>query len=287
MLYPALTGLLGWLILILIFWPPSPLHLDYVRLILVAAPLAIVPLCLAAGARSINPWLTLALAFPFALGMLIPPGWFGTLLVLPWLAFSLWLTYQALKKSAFSLSLATIRSIAPPVFLCVAACWALADRAELNPMGFGPDITLLTAVHFHYAGFTLAWLVGRIRGPRWMQWGILGGVALVAVGITASQYDLPAWVEVASVSLLAVCALIFSTRIIRLGISEKRWLLVSGGLALGAGMLLALCYGWRYYFPIPALNIPVMYALHGSLNSLVFALPVVWSEAFFIRELPK
>lgn len=276
-LYPALAGVLIWLLLILVYWPESPLHLEYVRLILVAAPLTIVPICL--KDYGVNPWNVLALALPFGIGMLIPAGAIATLAVIPWLLLAIWLVAKTANTSDFELSLQWLKHITPPTFLLVAACWAFADRTQIRPMGFSPAITLLTAVHFHYAGFALAWLVNRIHGPKWMQFGILSGVALVAIGIMTSQYALPAWIEVASVSLLAGCTLLFAIRIVARGFRHKRWLLVTGGIALGNGMLLALCYGWRFYFLIPALDIPMMYALHGSLNSLGFALPVIWSEA--------
>lgn len=277
----ALTGLFIWLLLILFFWPPSPLSLDYVRLILVAAPLLIVPLCL--GEFGLSRWLTIALGAAFAIGMLIIPGWLAAALTLPWWLLSIYLGYQSSKVFKKSNLLSSLLILAGPIFLFTAACWALADRLELRPMGFGSDIVLLTAVHFHYAGFTLTWLVRKFGGPVWMKLGILSGVGLVAIGITASQYQLPPWIEVVSVSILAVCTFRFALGLLQLGNGLAGWSLRFGGLALATGMLLALCYGWRYYFPVPALDIPLMYAIHGSLNSLVFAIPTVWA-ATFTRE---
>ena len=40
-------------------------------------------------------------------------------------------------------------------FLFVGAAFALADRADLRPFDFSATIILLTAVHFHFAGFAL------------------------------------------------------------------------------------------------------------------------------------
>ncbi|MEM9834959.1 MAG: YndJ family transporter [Bacteroidota bacterium] len=286
-------GLVTWLLLCVWQWPPSPLHLDYVRLILSAAPLVIVPLCHAMDGRSF--WLTFALGAAFSLGMLLPVGGVGFGLVLPWWMFSAYLTVhygarwvsgQLAKRSEGKESKLRLQSShgtqrsshlffssACSVSLLVAASWAIADRLELSPMGFDTTIVLLTAVHFHYAGFTLIWLLGRLRGPAWMEWAIVLGVALVAVGITTSQYGLPAWIEVVSVTILATAALRFA----RLLWQQKQLLFRLGSLALAGGMVLALAYGWRYYFPVRGLEIPVMYALHGSLNSLGFALPVVWA----------
>jgi len=101
--------------------------------------------------------------------------------------------------------------------------------------------------------------------------GILFGVALVAIGITGSQYQFPVWIEVVSVSLLALSAGRFAWEWLR----SKKVVFMLSGLALSGGMVLALAYGWRYYFPIQGLEIPIMYAIHGSLNSLGFSLPGV------------
>lgn len=282
-IYLALSGLFIWLLFTLAYWPSSPLSLDYVRILLIAAPLAIVPLC--AQHDGINGYPILLLATLFGWGMLLPSGWLAALLVLPWWLFSGWLIYRQWAKRFPASTLSQLLALAPAIYLWVAACWALADRLDLEPMGFSADITLLTAVHFHYAGFTLNWLAAKLPGgPIWMKWGILLGVALVAVGITASQYNLPAEIEVVSVSLLAIAALRFAWHLIR---SARGWSSIPaliGALALSGGMILALCYGWRYYFPIPALNIPSMYAIHGSLNSLGFALPTVWALTLLKKE---
>lgn len=207
--------------------------------------------------------------------MLLEVGYISFVLVLPWWIFSAVRTAKA-GKDVFDrrkkiAELTTVKLIAPPLFLLVAASWAIADRLELEPMGFDATITLLAAVHFHYAGFTLSWLLTRIPTPNWTQWCILSGVVLVAIGITSSQYNFPAWIEVASVTILATAALRFAGSLFfRSGLFFK-----IGAVALSGGMVLALCYGWRYVYLFSGLDIPVMYALHGSLNSLGFALPVV------------
>lgn len=273
-----LLGSSCWLALVVLHWPDSALQLDYVRLILIAAPLIIVPLCELMDGRSF--WLSFVLGLAFSLGMLQAPGWLGFGLVLPWWLFSAVRTVVAVSDEASTWwskngesvdFLILAKSIASPLFLLVAASWAIADRLELEPMGFDATITLLTAVHFHYAGFTLSWLLTRIQAPQWTQWCILSGVILVAIGITTSQYDLPEWIEVLSVTILASAALRFAFSLLK----HPDWFFKIGAIALSGGMILALCYGWRSIYLFPGLDIPMMYALHGSLNSLGFSLPVV------------
>lgn len=273
--YAPLVSLLIWLTLMLNFWPESPLSLDYVRIILVGAPLLIVPFCV--GENEIGQWRVIGLGALFGLGMLLSPNWLSIGLVLPWLLFSIWLTWRHYVATV-TWTLSSIMRIAQPAFLFVAACWATADRLQIEPLGFTGDIVLLTAVHFHYAGFALTWLATKAKQlPDWSRWGIVAGVGLVALGITTSQYDLPAWIEVISVSTLVFSALRLAWALQFTGSGWSRLAFGLAGLCLSFGMLLALAYGWRYYFPLPALNIPTMYAIHGSLNSLGFALPATWA----------
>lgn len=271
----ATIGLLVWLLLVLCFWPNSPLSLDYVRILLVAAPLLIIPFCVSDTKLSTGQIMVAGVLF--GLGMLLPQSWYATIMVLPWMAFAAYLCWQRLKQ-VNSWSLTNIMELAQSLFLFTAACWALADRMTLTPLGFTGDIVLLTAVHFHYAGFTLTWLATNVKTlPDWTRWGIVSGVGLVAIGITSSQIQLPAWIEVLSVTILAIAALRMAWALLFIGEGGSRFFFWFAALALSIGMLLALTYGWRYYFPIPALNIPVMYAIHGSLNSLGFALPAIWA----------
>ena len=66
-------------------------------------------------------------------------------------------------------------------------------RAGLRPLGFPDLIVLLTAVHFHYAGFALPVLTGLVArvlgGPAAGAacLGVIAGVPLVAIGITDAQ----------------------------------------------------------------------------------------------------
>src|SRR5262249_54537538 len=99
------------------------------------------------------------------------------------------------------------------LYLPVGAVWLLFSRAGLSPLGFGDTIVILTAVHFHYAGFAapiLAGLAGRwIAAVRPVLWplfrlvavGVIAGIALVAAGITLARFT--AAIEVAAAVLFA------------------------------------------------------------------------------------
>jgi hypothetical protein len=181
------------------------------------------------------------------------------------------------------------------VYASIGGAWLLADRAGWQPLGFTPQIVLLTAVHFHYAGLILPVLagLGQTKFPqskfgRLSVWLILLGVPLVAVGITLIQLGGPGWVELIAVWVLAIGAMGVARQHLLLAVQEKsvcpigRALWFVAGLSLFAGMVLAGLYASRGYFaPMPWLDIPWMRALHGTLNALGFSLAALlaWCRA--------
>lgn len=81
--------------------------------------------------------------------------------------------------------------------MAIGGLWFTLARLRIQPLGFGDTIVLLTAVHFHFAGFAapiLAGLAGRTldrsgsarRVFQFSAVGIVAGTPLVAAGITFS-----------------------------------------------------------------------------------------------------
>lgn len=211
---------------------------------------------------------------------------------LPWFCL---ISYRALTEGLLFLKnpnwvTPEMARLASLVYLPVGGVWALFDQAGFQPMGFSGIIVLLTGVHFHYAGFALPrltglWLEQDEEGPirRVAAWGVILGVPLVAIGITTSQANMPAWIETTAVTILAFSAFTVSLAQFKWAWKTEmngfsRALFVLGGLALAAGMMLATIYGWRHFFPVAWATIPAMYAIHGTLNSLGFCLPgfIAW-----------
>jgi hypothetical protein len=181
------------------------------------------------------------------------------------------------------------------VYASIGGAWLLADRAGWMPLEFAPEIVLLTAVHFHFAGFVLPVVAGlalnRRPQSRFAQastWLVLLGVPLVAVGITTIQLGGPALVESAAAWVLVLGCLGVAWQHLVLAVRERtvcpmaRILWFVAGLSLAGGMVLAALYASRGYFsPLPWLDIPWMRALHGTLNALGFSLAALlaWCRA--------
>ena len=241
------------------------------------APLVLLPLAFYLEWRPLPVY-----GWAFSVGLLagaylLLPGLAAALLALPYLLFTVWSGWTALDRLP-SWTLATITRLAGWLYLPVAAFWAFADRLDWQPLGFDPTIVLLTAAHFHYAGLLLPLLTGlamdRLPGGFARLTGILVvvGVPLVAIGLTASQFGVPHWLEQAAVIVMILGGMGSALLHIRLAgygpHRSSRQLFFLGGGCLFMGMLLALAYNFRTVLPWPFLDIPHMYAVHGTLNTL-------------------
>lgn len=252
----------------------------YIYRILLAGPLLFVPW----GMQLLKFWATppdnyqrsfyfLAVAL-LLVSYCLPGGLLAAGLSLPWLG---WVSVLAFKAWQVRGTEALAMKLAFS-FLPVAAAWMVADRLAWQPLGFDPLVVLLTGIHFHYAGFALAIVVALLPADRFKKWtsiGLLPGVAGVATGITVTQLAGPAWIEMLGVTTMVLVASGVAIRQIAYAINQRQLssiALGTGGLALLAGMTLALLYGWRFEHQWPWLSMPFMYATHGVLNSLGFSL---------------
>ncbi|NRB48708.1 MAG: YndJ family transporter [Saprospiraceae bacterium] len=269
---------LGAIVFTFLLLPDSPKELNWVKVILLFAPTILIPTWLYEQFSFRHPGLivgTWLLGFAF----LLPQGGLAGSLALPWLLVTLWLGYRFLffTQQLFRAT-ASWSGRAAFLFLPVGAAWAVADRLGWQPMGFQATIVLLTAVHFHYAGFLLLSIADRLmqRGAsskyKILDFLLIAGVPLVALGITLTDLNGPRWIETFAATVMALGGIWVALEHLSLAmkggdsITRLSWFL--GGTCLLAGMMLAIAYGWRQYYPLDFLNIPWMYAVHGSLNFL-------------------
>lgn len=290
-----LIGFFFWLSIIAVQWPFTPFQLTYVEILILAAVLWLLPFIWqnTEGFTGHIHKVALPSALAFAWSFLLSSGQWAAILSLPWLLLTVYLAIQAfgMYLSEKSPGRSEFCRLAAFVYLPVGAIWAIFDRLDVQPFGFDSTIVLLTVAHFHYAGFVLPWLCSCLLKyfPSPWVWrfslGILMGIPLVALGIITTQFHWPLWLESLFVSIMALSAMGIAGLHLVIGWKYRRhwwaWCWMLGGTALGIGMSLALLYGWRHYFPIPMINIPFMYALHGSLNALGFALPASLAWHFF------
>jgi hypothetical protein len=166
--------------------------------LLLLAPLVLVPLgfrLLAVAAPGSEPPTVLRMvaipaALLLALSFALPQGPLAAALALPWLGVTGLVALAAglrFLSDPDRLRLSSCYATnAAVVFLAIGASFAVTDRLGARPFGFAPEVILLTAVHFHFAGFVLplagALALGR-RPSRWLAIGL--GLVLIGIPTTA------------------------------------------------------------------------------------------------------
>jgi hypothetical protein len=201
---------------------------------------------------------------------------------IPWLVFAMALAAGRIWRTLRirSLRFHSWCALAAFLYFVIGAVWFLASRLGLNPIGSREPIVLLTAVHFHYAGFAVATLVralariprrgaipallfpvgaiGALAGPAFLAAGFLIGprVKLVAALLVAAG-------EVA----LAGC---FIGSIREVGQISSRLLLVVSASSVLISMCFAALWAIGEFPRQPFLDLARMAAWHGSLNAFGF-----------------
>lgn len=304
-----LAGGIAWVTAVAVL-RPSPFQTAWAWLLLLLAALVLVPLGLGlVGHAQANGWQRLlekvvaAVQLPAGLllgaAFLLPEGYLAAALSVPWLATTgliallgllhLW-RHRRGPLHEFTIGAAL-------AYLAVGGFWAFLNRAGIRPLGFESIIVLLTAIHFHYAGFALPLLAGLAlregggRLGRIAAVGVVAAVPSVAVGITATQRGLGPGVETLSAWLMAGAGALTAWLYLRLALRPGRpvavrvlWLVAAGSLAFGMG--LAALYGSRFVLPLAWLDIPWMRALHGSANALGVGLAGLLSWTLAGRQTP-
>ncbi len=224
-------------------------------------------------------------SFLAVLSILVPSVVWSGALAGGWLVFTLCVALFGLHRlmTRRSFRVEEVCISAALLYLPVGGAWLVAFRAGLTVGGFGGTVALLTAVHFHYAGFVaplLAGLTGReLRHAAPRRWGIyraaavgiMAGPPLVALGITfAASLEVVAAAVLAS-SLTALAWLVL--RPIRRSIADRsaRAALTISALASVWAMFFALLYALSAFAGNLLVSIPTMALIHGVANAL-FAL---------------
>lgn len=177
------------------------------------------------------------------------------------------------------------------LYLPVAGGWLVIYRLGIQPFDFGEMIILLTAVHFHFAGFAtpiIAGMSGRVLARRdyprnvfaFAVFALVAAMPLVAAGITFSP-----WIGFIGALLLTLGLVLLA--VLTIGwvmpsIASLAWraLLLIGALSSCAAMMLACLYAYSVATHTLIITIPEMAITHGLLNAFGFVTCslLVWSQ---------
>ena len=164
--------------------------------------------------------------------------------------------------------------------LAIGGAWLVASRFGMRPMGIQEPIGLLTAVHFHFAGFATATIAAATllsaekRQKLWLK-----RVVALIVGL---PYVIAAGFVI-SPGLKMGAALMFSASVAVLAVFLRdcgkrahdptaRVLLQVASAAVFAGMVLSGTYAIADLLGSDVLTIPQMARTHGILNAVGFCM---------------
>jgi hypothetical protein len=273
-------GLIVWVAALVLL--PAPLAAR----ILLLAPLLIVPRLLALlpdrrWVARLAGWPALLAALPLLVAFALPPGALAAILVLPWLALSIGGAVAAVLHGLAQLPsilqprrLADLGSDVALGFWAVGAIFTVIDRLGIDT-GFSATIVLLTATHFHFAGFGLLGLASLFASRRpWLGASVAGlivGIPLTAVGFV-----------LVSDAFNAVGALLVGLSGIGVGVGlltvpasgASRWAARLAGVALLVGMPMGIAWSMAILLGASFLDLDTMIRTHGALNATAVLLGV-------------
>jgi len=293
----AIIGALIWCGMFVAAWTNS-LYLTWIELLFLLAPLVIVPLGLdlteliegAAGAfmpERLARQIYRPAALLAAASFFFAPGALAGGLAVAWIVFCGLLAIGGLLR-LFRGGFARLDLLCPAasfVYSLVGGAWLVASRMGLNPLGFQEPIVLLTAVHFHYAGF-VAPLLARSAGRklagqgtnragialfRILTAGVLIGPCMLAMGFVVGPRVklLAALLLAASEIGLAITFVFVLNRIARL--SAGVFITVAAA-SVAFSMALAIVWAIGEYPLQQFVNLDQMERLHGTANAFGFTL---------------
>jgi hypothetical protein len=282
-----LIGAAVWLALALASFAPR-VHLGIIEVLFLLGPWMVVPLGadLVRGAgvsksSAVRDCMLLTAAslttVSFFLNNRTAAAWFAS----AWLLVCAWFAGGGLRRfvNAGRGSFTQFCFAAGEGYLLVAGVWLVASRAGLQLLAFREPIVLLTAVHFHFAGFASAVLAGltyeRFRESNWraaLQTALLAVVCGPA--ILGLAFIFGPKVKLVAALLIALGQFGLAGGMVRAGIAARnaggRWLLLVAGGSVAAGMILAVVWAIGEY-PLEAfVNIRQMAEFHGVLNAVGF-----------------
>ena len=269
------------------------LRLGIIEVLFLLAPLIVVPLGLELSERlghddenqvgaNFPCWIHLPAALCVVASFWFPQGTGAAILALPWCSFGCFLGFCGLVRVVGGFKrLKSICGIVSFVYLPIGCAWLVASRIGLSPLGFQEPIVLLTAVHFHFAGFAAPLLTAATAAklettsvPTQQLFKVVAAGVLVGPGMLAAGFVTGPHLKLAG-ALLLVISEIGLALFFLLAMRKMRPLLAQALVALSAAsVLLAMVFAgiWAVgEFPLqPFVHLSEMARFHGTANALGF-----------------
>jgi YndJ-like protein len=270
--------------------------LAWIDLLFLFAPLVIVPLGLELSAQCANQGaseldrIVRAVQFPAALlvvaSFFVARGIVAAALAAGWAAFCAVLAMSSLVNLARGAHQRLSDACFAVAFFypIVGSAWLIASRYGLTPLGFQEPIVLLTAVHFHYAGFaapilasaTARALERRLSGVWMAMFRGVVAAALAGPAILAVGFVVGARLKLAAALILAAAEIGLAVFFIPVLVRAESWASrIFLGVAAGSvifSMVMAALWAIGEYPLQPFVHLESMARLHGTANAFGFTL---------------
>lgn len=229
-------------------------------------------------------WFQAAAALLAIAAFWFAPGWRAAVLVLPWFFFACFLgllgTGHVLGGGFRRIEVFLVS--AGLIYLPIGCAWLVASRAGLSPMGFQEPIVLLTAVHFHFAGFAAPILAAATAADlrkvaamttrtvfNVIAIGVVSGPGLLAAGFLAG----PRLKLVASLLIVGSevgLALFFLARAHQLRPRLAQACIVLSSITVLFAMALVALWAIGDFRLKPLVDLATMARFHGTANAIGF-----------------
>lgn len=215
-------------------------------------------------------------------GFRVEPGRLASALVIPWVLVCGCIAWEGARRIVrYRLtSFSQFCFAAGEGYLVVGGVWLTMSRLAMRPAGFQEPIVLLTAVHFHFAGFLTALLAGLACGERLPRGeapleALISG-AILGPGLLGLAFLAGPKFKLGAVVLIVVGQCAIAATMARIGIrrrsDQQGWLLLASSGALIAGMIFAFTWAIGEYPLHSFVNLAQMEQIHGVLNAIGFGL---------------
>lgn len=208
-----------------------------------------------------------------AASLAVPSGPGAAALASVWLVVATYGLVDAFRIApASQVGPALIASVAAPAFACVAAVAFVCSRGNVPLFGIGEPIVELTAVHFTYAGVGAVALAGVAARTHRIAGTVAVTLTVSAPPIVALGFLLEHPVPQVGGAVLMSTGVVVTAALqlvdVRAATGAARPLLVVSGLAPWIPMALAVAWATSLYTDVPALSIPDMARIHGTMNAV-------------------
>jgi len=286
---PVLLGFAVWFALALASFAPR-VHLGIIEVLFLLGPWVVVPLGAdlmrgsgASKSSAVRDWALVTAALLTTVSFFLDNRTTAAWLASSWLLVCVGFAADGLRRfaNAGTKSFSQFCFAVGEGYLLVVGAWLVASRAGLQVLTFREPIVLLTAVHFHFAGFASAVFAGLVDERfRVSKWNAFLRVALLAVvcgpAILGSAFLLGPKVKLVAALLIASGQFGLAGGMVRVGVTAKngigRWLLFVASASVAAGMVLAAVWAVGEYPLQGFVSIRQMAEFHGVLNAVGFVL---------------